>query len=211
MKVIVLDDAGGAPALVDPSTIIGQPGPQGPTGAQGQAGPAGATGLQGPAGPQGPQGPVGPSGSGEVIYAGTDAPPSLSTAWLVDPVLRRDLAPLEKLMFEFWVPYTASVPGDIKAQVTFPAGAGYKYSTPGSVKSGAGGSPTVLNVIHTVSGDYSDLSGQGSNAAMLLEFTGVVVNGATAGPMELRYAQFVADPQPVLLHAMRYLRVRVLP
>ena len=176
-------------------------GPQGPqgvagaTGATGATGPQGATGATGPAGPTGPTGAAGAAGAtGATGPAGSvfdykyrktaDESVSSSTTLQNDDILKIALAASDAVEFSavMFVSSTSATP-DFKMTFTVPSGASVRWFA-----EWFDGVAYQSSSIVTSSGTTATFTIT-ANTLGMVKLTGIVVNGSTAGDLQLQWAQ----------------------
>jgi hypothetical protein len=192
----------------------GPQGTQGPQGAQGQQGVAGGTGPQGPAGttggqgPQGDPGPAGPQGvqgpigqAATLIRKSADESVQNSTTLQNDDHFSFAVGANETWVFEGWIiVFSSTATPDIKLAFTTPAGATLRWSG-----LGAGNAGTDHEVISSsgAADSYQITSTGGVRDTILVH--GVVSTGATAGTLQLQWAQNTADASTSIVEQGSYL------
>lgn len=197
----------------------GPQGPQGLQGPQGDAGPAGADGadgadgaqgiqgIQGPAGvdgAQGPQGIQGVPGLANVLSARNTVDRTTTTTAMANVTdLAIAIGAGEAWSFDAYLSAGCNNTGGSQFSVTVPAGATVRATangntnsatafTNGTIAASDGASPTMLNV---------------SAQNRLVEIHGVVVNGANAGSIQVRFKS-VTNGQTTTVSANSFITAR---
>lgn len=116
-----------------------------------------------------------------VVRKSVDETVNNSEAFQNDDDLLFAIAANEIWRFEIWVFYNSATTPDIKFTITFPSGGTARF----------GNTNDATNRVETVSGTtLGQVSGDGEDEMLIL--AGVVVNGATAGNVQLQWAQNAA-------------------
>ncbi len=112
-----------------------------------------------------------------------------SSAALISTGLLSPIAAGETQSITYWVPFSVGATGGIRLQLVVPAG-GTAFIA--SIKTFNQVVPSLTTVIQTGSAVLTNaLANAGTH---LLEITVTVVNGATAGNVDLQVAQNTSDP-----------------
>jgi hypothetical protein len=192
----------GAQGSAGPQGVQGVPGNDGAQGQQGIQGIQGPQGNPGADGAQGPQGNPGAPGPNNLLLARTTADRTTTATAMANVTdLSIAIAANERIHFDAWLSAGCSGTGGSQFSVTVPAGATMRTLargntnaatafTEGAITASDGASPTMLNV-----------NAQGR----LVELHGVVVNGGTAGAIQVRFKS-VTNGQTTTVNANSSLR-----
>jgi hypothetical protein len=197
-----------------PLGATGAQGPQGPAGPQGAAGAKGDkgdTGDVGPQGPTGPQGPVGATGAtGATGPAGSvfdyklrktvDESVSSSTTLQNDDNLKIALSASDAVEFSGMVfVSSSSATPDIKLTFTVPSGASVRWFAEWFE-----GANYASSGIVTASGATASFAVSAGTVG-LVKFSGIVVNGSSAGDLQFQWAQNSSNSAAVKVEQRSFL------
>lgn len=189
---------------------IGPQGAQGYTGPQGSQGPIGAQGPEGNVGPQGPQGVQGFNGSTLPVQFKrklTDQAVVSSVVLVDDLDLFFSVGAGETWLFENVVLFEGATTGDIQFSLVAPAGAeGSWYATPQASAANAFQVPGAKAF-----GDTLVNGCPGVGSTQVIKLGGIVVNGAEAGEVHLRWAQNASNATPTTVHPNSYVFAQQIP
>ena len=144
------------------------------------------------------------NGTRPILYKTTDQIVNNSNSTVSDTALRVWLAPFEKLVFSAQIEYSGTSTSDFKVAIVSPAGSTLSY----------GPSPTSIKVGSTDSTDIQGLSGGNlafgaSTSARVCTIVGSCVNSSTAGYLNVKWAQLVAEASDTTVHGgASYLEVK---
>lgn len=129
-----------------------------------------------------------------------------STAYQNDDALVLPLAANDHYRFELFLRYEAAAAADIKAQFTGPAG----FSLKGVIhRLSSGGAATTDDLID----DFTEASGPaiggiGAGTALACTITGIVLTAATAGNLQVQWAQVTSNATPTKVLIGSYLMLK---
>ena len=141
----------------------------------------------------------------KIVRKTADQSVTNSTTLVNDTHLKIALIANEVWVFEACLFTGGPTAGDIKIAFTVPAGATLKWSGSGLVTTAASLADLVLVGITTASGGESGF-GTLTGTDSMIRLAGTVVNGATPGDLQLRFAQQVADGSPSSIFINSWLR-----
>jgi hypothetical protein len=179
--------------------VAGATGAQGPAGPTGATGPAGPTGLTGAAGATGATGPAG-SVFDYKLRKTSDESVSSSTTLQNDDVLKIALAASDAVEFSavMFVSSTSATP-DFKMTFTVPSGASVRWFA-----EWFDGVLYQSSSIVTASGTTANFA-VAANTLGMVKLTGIVVNGSTAGDLQLQWAQNTSNGTSVTVQQRSFL------
>jgi hypothetical protein len=191
-----------------PLGATGAQGPQGPAGPQGAAGAKGDVGPQGPTGPQGPVGATGATGAtgpaGSVfdykLRKTVDESVSSSTTLQNDDNLKIALSASDAVEFSGMVfVSSSSATPDIKLTFTVPSGASVRWFAEWFE-----GANYASSGIVTASGATASFAVSAGTVG-LVKFSGIVVNGSSAGDLQFQWAQNSSNSAAVKVEQRSFL------
>lgn len=125
-----------------------------------------------------------------------------------DAELLLAVAANEVLIFEAWLIYDATTTGDINVAFTVPAGATIAWSAMPLGVTATASPATVAPDVITASGTGRAMGGVGAGSKIGVPIRGIVVNGATAGNLQLQWAQRASDATATNVFANSFISAR---
>lgn len=107
---------------------------------------------------------------------------------LVTTGLTSPIAAGQTQKLRFWVPFSVGATGGVRAQIVVPAGGTIFITTITLYNSVA---PSITTAVQVASAAFTNALANAGNHWLLIECT--IVNGATAGNIDLQMAQNTAD------------------
>jgi hypothetical protein len=209
---------GGAGAKGDKGDA-GEAGPQGPAGPQGERGPQGDQGPEGPAGAagspgvqgvkgdtgaQGEPGVQGPAGPNNVASARCSADRTTTATGMANVTdLAVAIGANETWSFEASLCAGCNNTGGSQFSVAIPVGAAMRVKAEGNTNTATGWTAGVLTTSDAASPTMLNVSAQGRS----VDLRGVVVNGANAGSIQVRFKS-VTNGQTTTVNANSYITGR---
>lgn len=146
---------------------------------------------------------------GTVTRKSADQTVNNSATLVNDTHLLQALGTSEVWQFEILVAYTSDTNMDLKMALTIPASATLLAAVNGPQ---TGGSTVVANTmttpVLTTSGETAAVGGMGLSTKTWARISGIVVTGASAGNLQLQWAQNAAVVGNTIVHANSYLIAR---
>lgn len=152
-----------------------------------------------------------PVSPGKPIYKGASETVTSSTTLQNDDHLAFPIAANETREFEFRIFLGASsATGDLKVALTFPSGAAWTWAgmglIPGATVSNEGDMKTDLKDESDGSGASIIFGTTGGRGFVII--SGIVVNGATPGTVQLQHAQGTSDATGTQVRGKSYMKTR---
>ncbi len=112
-----------------------------------------------------------------------------SSVALITTTLKSAIAAGQTQHLKFWVPFTVGATGGIRAQVVVPAGGTIFNAT---IKLFNNVAPSLTTSVQAASAAFTNAIANAGTSWLEIDLT--VVNGATAGDVDLQMAQNTSDP-----------------
>lgn len=124
-----------------------------------------------------------------------------STALQDDDHLTLSIAANENWLYEFFLPCNGATAGDFKFAIAVPAGASGVW---GGIGPGVATATNIQAVAASAFGDANPLSFGGTGADSVIRLQATVLNGGTAGNVNLRWAQDTSSGTASIIYAGAY-------
>lgn len=135
----------------------------------------------------------------QIVKKASDTSKSSDTTLAADPELKFWLAANEEVAFQVVLQYAGPAAGDIQVAMVVPTGAAIRYGVPGSIKIDAADALVVQNDA-AASGTAMTFGASTFRRNIVIE--GSVNNGATAGYLEVHWAQATSDATSTTVYAI---------